>query len=172
MIKKYCILFAGMVGSSKTPIAHFLSCNLGLPIFDNDAIRTEVVEDFMDFDVNDDQYLARRDKRMHELVMSGYSFISSSGIDRSWRTIKPVLVENDYEIFIISIDLSRTFIEKLYIAKGYADSLERIELLYQEHEEFLKYFTKDVSLQIRDEKFPDRLELSLKKVQNWISLSK
>lgn len=40
--KKFCVTFAGAVGSSKTPVTHYLSCAFCLPILSNDAIRTEV----------------------------------------------------------------------------------------------------------------------------------
>ena len=50
MKDKTLITFTGAVGSSKTSIAHFLSSRFGLPIFNNDAIRTEVLEDLGVFD--------------------------------------------------------------------------------------------------------------------------
>ncbi len=42
---KKVILFAGAVGSGKTPISNYLSYKLNLPIYNNDAIRSEVIED-------------------------------------------------------------------------------------------------------------------------------
>jgi cytidylate kinase len=48
--KKICITFAGAVGSSKTPISNYLSSRLNLPIFNNDTIRSEVIEDLGVFD--------------------------------------------------------------------------------------------------------------------------
>jgi len=42
---KFCLTFAGAAGSSKTPISNYLSTKLLLPVFNNDAIRTEVIED-------------------------------------------------------------------------------------------------------------------------------
>ncbi|MFN7160867.1 MAG: hypothetical protein ACK4NC_04650 [Candidatus Gracilibacteria bacterium] len=172
MIKKFCILFAGMVGSSKIPIVQFLSCNLGVPIFDNDAVMAELIEDHMNFDVDQNEFAIKRDKRMYDLLTSEYSFVFASSIDGRWEYLKQILIENDYNIFIISIDLSRTFFEKLYIAKGYADSTERITLLYEQHEEFLKHFNNDISLHIKDEEFSDRLELSLEKVKDWVHFPK
>jgi len=41
--EKFVILFAGAVGSSKSPIANYLSPKLNIPIFNNDAIRFEVI---------------------------------------------------------------------------------------------------------------------------------
>ena len=43
-MQKICITFAGCVGSSKTPISNYLSTKLNLPIFNNDAIRSEIIE--------------------------------------------------------------------------------------------------------------------------------
>lgn len=60
--KKICITFAGAVGSSKTPISNYLSTKLNLPIFNNDAIRSEVIEDLGIFD--SEEHLKRRNARL------------------------------------------------------------------------------------------------------------
>ena len=76
MKDKTLITFAGAVGSSKTPIAHFLSLRFGLPIFNNDAIRTEVLEDLGVFD--EEEYKRRRDTRLKELAEKNVSFITKA----------------------------------------------------------------------------------------------
>jgi len=40
---KYIVAFAGVVGSSKTPISNYLSGVFGLPVFNADAVRSEVM---------------------------------------------------------------------------------------------------------------------------------
>ncbi|MCC6563838.1 hypothetical protein IT087_03015, partial [Candidatus Uhrbacteria bacterium] len=63
-MKPYCISFAGAIGSSKTPIAHYLSLKLGLPIHNNDVVRTEVKEEFGE--LREGEYEKRRDQRIGE----------------------------------------------------------------------------------------------------------
>lgn len=67
-MKHLCITFAGAIGSSKSPIANYLSISLGLPIFNNDSIRSEVTEDLGILDSK--EYLKRRNKRFQELLKS------------------------------------------------------------------------------------------------------
>jgi predicted kinase len=107
-----CITFAGPVGSSKTPIATYLSWNLNLPVFNNDAIRSEVAEDLGKFDV--EVYKQRQKERAEQLIQSGINCILDASIDREWPNVKPKLLEKGYKCFIISLDLSRELMEKLH----------------------------------------------------------
>lgn len=161
-----CITFAGPVGSSKTPIATYLSWNLGLPIFNNDAIRSEVAEDLGKFDV--DIYKQRQKKRAVALIESGISCILDASVDRSWPEMKPKLTEKGYSCFIISLDLSRNLMEKLHKAKGYNESFERLDSIMADHENFLKQYKDEVDISITDENFAERLKLCLEGVKNWI----
>src|SRR3990170_7125982 len=104
MKNKYIVLFAAPVGTSKTPIAHFLSSKLSLPIHSNDAIRSEVAEDLLFFDQK--EYEKLRDKRLEEIFKKGNSFIVDASIDREWDNYKNLINESNYKVFIISIDLS------------------------------------------------------------------
>ncbi len=45
MKQPICITFAAPVGSSKTPISNYLSGKLNLPIYNNEAARSEIIED-------------------------------------------------------------------------------------------------------------------------------
>lgn len=166
MKRKYCITFAGAIGSSKTPISHFLSCRLNLPILDNDAIRSEVTEDRGAFD--EQEYQKRRDERIKEVIESGQSFIYSASVDRSGSRLKKVLDETGYRCFIISMDLSREFLLKLYRAKDYHQSLAILDESRADHEAFLEGYGKEVGLHITDKDFYDRLELSYSAVKSWI----
>jgi adenylylsulfate kinase-like enzyme len=65
-MNKFCLTFAGVVGSSKTPITNYLSGQLNLPVLNNDAIRTEVLEDLGEF--NFDEYIKRRNERAESIL--------------------------------------------------------------------------------------------------------
>ena len=73
-----------------------------------------------------------------------------------------------YKYFIISLDLSKELLIKLYQAKGYDESLKRLDTLLQDHEKLLERFSDDVGFSISDDQFLNRLELSLKNVDDWI----
>ena len=73
-----------------------------------------------------------------------------------------------YKYFIISLDLSKELLIKLYQAKGYDESLKRLDTLLQDHEKFLERFSDDVGFSISDDQFLNRLELSLENVDDWI----
>jgi hypothetical protein len=156
--KRYCITFAAPVGSSKTPIAHYLSWNLGLLIYSNDATRIEVAEDLLGS--NQDEYIKRRDERGERLIKGGKSFIYDASIDREWHRLHAWLTGNDYEWFIISLDLTKGFLEKIYEAKGYTE-VDRLDVLLKQHRKFLADYGDQVGLHISDETFARRLELSL-----------
>ncbi len=163
---KYCIVFSGAIGSSKSPIAHHVGWNLGLPVFNNDTLRTEVKEDLLDFD--SEEYEKRRDDRLFSLLDSGKSFIYDASIDRNWQSLKEKLEENDYEYFIINLDLSETLLRKLYEAKGYVDSEKNLDSNQADHQAFVEKHKHLVNLRIDDEMFSQRLELSLKAVSSWV----
>jgi adenylylsulfate kinase-like enzyme len=109
--KKYCLTFAGAVGSSKTPIANFLSTKLNLPIFSNDAIRSEVIEDLGKLD--QEGYIKRRNDRLTAIAKSGMAFIYDASVDREWMDLKMHLVDYGYDWYIISLDLSKKLLKRL-----------------------------------------------------------
>lgn len=166
---KKCILFAGPIGCSKTPVAIYLSWNLGLPVFNTDAIRIEVVEDKMKYLFEDEEYLKRRNERANRLVRLGNNFIFDASMDRTWEETKKELAENGYQYFIISFDLSYDFWRKLSKAKHYENDEEVFKKVYQDHLDFVKENKGIVGLTITDQNFKDRLELSLKAAQKFLS---
>ncbi len=168
--KPVCITFAGVVGSSKTPIATYLSWNLGLPICSNDAVRSEVVEDLLHFD--EDEYQQRKNARMRSLMESKKSFLCDVSVDRRWKELREQLNKNGYSWFLISLDLSKELVEKLYAAKEYAVSSKTLDQLLDDHEQFLAKHDADIALHITDETFLQRLSLSLEKVKNWLAATK
>ena len=164
--KKFCITFAGAVGSSKTPISNFLSAKINLPVFNNDTIRTEVIEDLGIF--NSDEYIKRRDVRLKDILESGTSFICDASIDREWKEFKKFLTTKDYQYFIISLDLSKDLLIRLYNTKEYYESLERIDELINDHNVFLSKSAGDIGLHVSDDDFKNRCQVSYDKTVEWI----
>lgn len=165
--EKFVITFAGAVGSSKTPIAYYLSWKLNLPIFNNDCIRTEVIEEKGLF--VESEYLKRRDDRIYQLVKSDLSFIYDASVDRVWKDKMTFWKEElGYKVFIISLDLSKNVLEKLYRAKKYNKTLSRVDELIEDHGTFIDQCNNDVSLHISDRDFNDRLEISYQAVLLWL----
>jgi hypothetical protein len=166
MSDKFFITFAGAVGSSKTPIAYYLSWKLNLPILNNDAIRTEVSEDLGFF--SEEEYKKRRNERILEVLKNNSSIIYDASIDREWKNWEDKIINAGYKIFIISLDLSREFLTELYKKKNYHESLNRIDKLFFDHEEFLKNFNEIINLHITEKEFNDRLEISYLAIKDWL----
>jgi hypothetical protein len=164
-MNKYCITFAGVVGSSKTPIAHYLSTSFKLPILNNDAIRIEVTEDLRSF--NRDEYDSRQEQRCRAVLNSGTPFIYDASVDRKWPTFKEWLDQAGYMYFIISLDLSYDFLLSLYKAKEYKE-IDRLPELIKEHERFLNEQPNEMGLRISDSQFPDRLNMAHASISNWL----
>jgi len=160
---KLCIVFAGAIGCSKTPVANYLSYNLNLPILNNDSIRTEVVEDLKKF--NQKEYLKRRDKSLEEIFKKEISFIYDSSIDREYKLFEEVIKKSGYRYKIISFDLSEKFLRNLYKIKGYQESLGRLKQLVKDHSDFLKNSGLKISAHITDKNFKNRLRISYKAVK-------
>ncbi|OGH08079.1 MAG: hypothetical protein A2171_01240 [Candidatus Levybacteria bacterium RBG_13_35_9] len=167
MKNKYIVLFAAPVGTSKTPIAHFLSSKLSLSIYSNDAIRSEVAEDLLFFDQK--EYVKRRDKRLEEIFKKGNSFIVDASIDREWDNYKKLINKSNYKIFIISIDLSKDLLIKLFKAKNY-EAIDKLDGWIKDHKEFLEKNKNLVNFHITEKNFKDRLQLSFEKLQEWINI--
>ena len=164
--KNFCLTFAGVVGSSKTPISNYLSIKLSLPIFNNDALHTEVIEDLSTF--NFEEYLRRRDTRLKEILKSNIPFIYDASVDRRWADLKKQLNSFNYHHFIISLDLSKKLLIQLYQVKKYFDSLNRLDQLIQDHNNFLEQFSSDINLHITDKEFPQRLKISFEAVKKYL----
>jgi len=163
---KKIILFAGAVGCSKTPTAFYLSQQLNLPIFSNDVIRTEVMEDLGFLD--EVEYVKRRNERFLDLVLRGISFVNDPSIDRQYQDTFEILEKYGYEFFVVSFDLSKEFLRELYKIKKYEESLANLDQLFLDHENFLKINQDLVGVRINDESFPNRLELVLEGVENLL----
>lgn len=164
-----CICFAGAVGSSKTPIANYLSYKLNLPVFNTDAIRSEVTEDLSFFD--EQAFKERRDSRISEIIDKKISIIFDASQDREWSNFKKILSENGYSYFIISLDLSKEKLTKFYNNKGYSESLLRLDKLIAEHNKFIEENNKEISLVINDDNFLNRLDVCYLAVSKYLESS-
>ncbi|MCK9360895.1 hypothetical protein M0Q28_01565 [Patescibacteria group bacterium] len=165
-MKPYCICFAGAIGSSKTPIAHYLSLKLGLPIHNNDVIRTEVKEDFGE--LREGEYEKRRDQRIGEFIQNQRPFILDASVDRTWTRLKTSLIEHGFDYFMISMDLSKERLAELYEAKSYHESRKVLDQYVADHDKFLADFSGDIGLHLADEDFPERLPKSFQAVEAWL----
>ncbi len=163
---KKLITFAGPVGCSKTPVAYFLSWNLALPLLNNDSIRTEVLEDTGTRDHN--EYIRRRNDRIERMFASGEACIYDASIDRSWSELQSSVQQYEYEVFVISFDLSKELMTALLKRKHYTESLARLDELLLDHEHFLAKYHDLIGLSITDALFADRLRISLHAVKEWL----
>lgn len=162
-MNKVCILFAGPIGSGKSPIANYLSYKLNLPVFNNDLLRTEVREDLLRFDA--DEYVRRRTERLKEILDSGISFIYDASCDRRWATEKDVLIKHGYEARIISLDFSKGKLLEIWRAKDYTE-FDALDRTFEDHQLFLRKFKNDVTVHLSDENFLTRLEDSFKAIKS------
>ncbi|MFA5024951.1 MAG: hypothetical protein WC503_00390 [Candidatus Shapirobacteria bacterium] len=163
---KYIITFAGPPGSSKTPLANYLSEKFNLPVFNNDSIRTEVTEDLLKFD--EKEFRKRSLNRLAALFKTGNSFILDASIDRQWKSYQEEILKSGYKVFIISLDLSQEFLIKLYKAKNYFKTFIDIDKFFAEHQLFLSNYLSIVNLSINDSNFINRLSLSEECLTIWL----
>ena len=163
---KYLVTFAGPIGSSKSPIAHYLSHQFNLPILSNDVIRTEVIEDLSFLD--EEEFRRRARLRCLDLLKSGQAFIFDASVDRQWQNIEANIQQSQYQVFLISLDISYPFLEKIHAYKKYHDTTGRLLSNYQQHQDFLKQFSSLISVSINDDNFKDRLSISADALTQWL----
>ena len=141
-----------------------------MPVFNNDAIRFEIIEDLGKF--NNTEHIKRRDIMIKEIIKNGVSFICDTSVDRKWKKFKELLDSSGYHYFIISLDLSKNLLAKLYKIKGYFESLKQIDELFNDHKMFLNEYSNDVNISISDDDFKNRCQISYKKTAEWIKYKK
>lgn len=163
MKKPFVILFAGPVGSGKSTIATHLSWNLDLPVFSNDAIRREIVANNLTFD--QERYLATRNERLKTITSLKKSFIYDASVDRSWEELIERLKNEEYNFFVISLDISKEFLQKRVKLYTTYDE-EKFNKWFMDHQNFLNKHGDVIGLSINDENFNKRLELALEKANN------
>ena len=162
--KPLLITFAGHPGSGKTPVAYYLSQNLNLPIFNNDAIRTEVHEDTLSPDFDNRLYESKRQSRLSNLLDTRRTFIYDASVDRRWKDLRKELHRLGYRFFIIGFNLSLEFRTKVWAAKGSSASPEQLARWQEDQRNFFSEYGAEVGLVITDSNFARRFELALSAV--------
>ena len=165
-MKKFFISYAGAIWCGKSPITNYISTKLWLPVFDTDAIRSEVVEDLMKFD--EIEINKRIKERLNSVIEDWKSFIYDASIDRTRWVLKEILIKNNYKFFIISIDLDRDTLLSFYKAKSYSESIKMIDKVYEDHQKFLKDFWEDIDMHIDIKTYKNRLKNVYRAVNKWI----
>lgn len=172
MSKPYAVVFAGVPGSSKSIVAHYLSETFGLPIFSNDNLRYEVREDLKTDNINQPRVLAEYEKRLKQrrqaLLATKRPVILDGSVDRRWAETKQQLQTAGYDRFLINMELSKKFITELFSHTARPKSIKQLPAYLQQHRDFVKQFKDDISLQITDETFPDRLQIAADGLQKFI----
>ena len=165
-MKKFFISYAGAIWCGKSPITNYIGTKLWLPVFDTDAIRSEVVEDLMKFD--EIEINKRIKERLNSVIEDWKSFIYDASIDRTRWVLKEILIKNNYKFFIISIDLDRDTLLSFYKAKSYSESIKMIDKVYEDHQKFLKDFWEDIDMHIDIKTYKNRLKNVYRAVNKWI----
>lgn len=173
MDKPYTVVFAGVPGTSKSPIAHYLSCKFELPIFSTDQIRYEVREDLRLDDINKpggvEEYEKRQQERYSRLISSGMSVIFDGSMDRKWGERKKDLKRAGYDWFMINIELTKPFLIKLFGETGRIEwAKDHLDNYLEQHQNFLAEFRADIHLEINDSNFEDRLKVAAKGLKSFL----
>lgn len=174
MKKPYAVAFAGVPGSSKTPIAFYLSIKFGLPIFNNDELRNEVRENLLTDDIRSPRASAefeRLTKERHEQALStGRPVIFDGSVDRRWPETKKQLQDHGYSWFLINLELSLPFLTKLFSSTGRGAFVEtKLANYLKQHNDFRAAHQGDISLEITDKDFINRMEVTATGLEQFLS---
>ncbi len=160
MLKPYIITFAGVPGSSKSIVAYYLSIAFSLPIFSTDNIRYEVKEDLLASDINQPhalkEYEHRQTTRFQKILKSKQSFIRDGSVDRRWQEVKEKLLASGYSWCLIDMELSRDFLINLYGKTNRVWAIEELDTYMTQHNDFMKKYSKDITVKITDQLFKER----------------
>ena len=169
-MKKIFIWYAWTIWCWKSPITNYLSTKLWLPTFNTDAIRSEVCEDLLQ--VNEDVAQKRIKERLNDIIQNWTSFIYDASVDRRRELIKEILLKNDYNYFLISIDLNKETLLKFYEAKSYFESIEKLEKVYDDHQKFLEKYWNEINIHIDNKNYSERLEIVYEAAKHRINKQK
>ena len=112
-----------------------------------------------------EEFEKRAEERLEEILDRELSFILDASIDRIWDKYKERF--DSYDVFVISIDISKKLLKQLYQYKGYEMNSERIDRNHQDHINFLKEYSESVDIHITDKDFNNRLEIALDGAKEW-----
>ena len=172
MARPYAIVFAGVPGSSKSIVAHELSCQFGLPIFSTDNLRFEVQEDLRSPTINRPDALAEFHRRYADrwkgCLALKQPIIRDGSVDRTWPEVKADLKEAGYDWFMVDMELSEGFVETLYLETGRPISATQLPMYQRQHEAFMHEHAGDVDVRITDETFQDRRAVAVAGLQRYL----
>lgn len=171
---KKVILFAGVPGAGKTPIAYYLSWNLRLPILNNDAVRSEVIENVGRFD--EEKFRSTTGERLSKVLSTSMNFIDDASIDRwysSATSASQKFQDNGYKLLVISLDLSLKKIQELWAAKNYGfteDWPEKLNQWFDDHSHFLEHHDerRGGGVHIDDDNYLSRLDIALAAAREFL----
>jgi hypothetical protein len=173
MSKPYVITFAGVPGSSKSIIAYSLSEVFSLPIFSTDNIRYEVREDLGVGNINEPKALKefehRQATRFRQMLARKQDFIRDGSVDRHWSEIKEQLVSSGYRWCLIDMELSKGFLISLYSKTRRLGAIDELDAYFEQHSNFMKESSSDVTLKITDQLFKDRTLAAEAAVRNFLA---
>lgn len=171
-MKPYVVTFAGVPGTSKSIISQHLSCTFYIPSFANDRVRDEVKEEFLTADINDPDALAEYERRAATrrgvLFDTHKSFIIDSSVDRKWEQIKQQIQNAGYAYFLISMELSEEFMMNLYSKTNRHEAIDLLPHYMEQHQNFTKQFSQDISIAITDNLFNQRLLAAEEALQKFL----
>jgi len=171
-MNKLVITFAGVPGSSKSPIINHLSPTFDLPVFSNDQLRFEIREDLHIDAITIPKalklYKTKVKQIRNDILSSGKSVILDGSVDRKWPELKAELVENGYTWFLISNDYSVEFMTNLYVSTGRLWAVEELDAYDKQHKAFLAKYSSDVNLHLADEDFIDRVRICKEAISKFM----
>ncbi|HET7320091.1 MAG TPA: hypothetical protein VFI84_00720 [Candidatus Saccharimonadales bacterium] len=172
MSKPYAVVFAGVPGSSKSIVAHELSCQFGLPIYSTDNVRFEVREDLRADTINRPDALREFNKRNSDrwkgFLALQRPIIRDGSVDRTWPDVKSELLAAGYDWFMIDMELSQEFIEKLYKDTGRPVAVQQLPMYLAQHNSFMADYEQDVDVFITDDNFHNRRAVAVAGLQRYL----
>lgn len=173
MTTPFAVVFAGIPGTSKTVISHYLSGKFGLPIFNNDQLRYEVKEDLLVDNINEPHALAEFEKRLtqrvDELLTTKRPIILDGSVDRRWLERKAQLDKFSYGHFLINMELSPQFLENLWKKTGRAELIPKYLYPYlPAHQDFINRYGDEIDVEINDGNFLRRNQVAAEALERFI----
>jgi hypothetical protein len=173
MSKPYAVVFSGVPGSSKSIVAEALSYKFSLPIFSTDNLRFEIQEDLLSRSINREdcaeEYKRRYASRIAEILSSNRPFIRDGSVDRTWPDVKSRLQAANYDWFMVGMELSRDFMESLYMATGRPIAAQQLPVYIAQHNTFMADYSSDVDIMVTDETFHVRREIAVAGLERYLS---
>jgi hypothetical protein len=181
----YVVVFSGVPGTSKSSNADHHSLVFEKGNQRSDGIRFEVKEDLrvsslsiredLNFaNINQNGALEEFERRLsqrRQMVLSlGKSAIFDGSVDRRWAETKQELQDYGYNWFLINLELSRSFLENLYRGTGRESFIPQLDSYIKDHAKFVEQYDQDISFEITDKNFLNRLELAVDGLKAFLGM--